>query len=210
MTSTWNQTAGSQHRTSIIGPLELVTAATAYCITLDEAKVHLRVDGSHEDAEITRLIKTATRFVEREATRQMLATTYDLPVAGFWCGPLKIPRPPLQSVTSVKYYDTSGTEQTLATSYYSVRKPEGMPGWIERLPDQSWPSVDNREFPVTIRYVAGYASAEAVPMTYQHAILLLIGHWYENREASLVGTISKEAEFAVSNLINSEAYGTYG
>jgi uncharacterized phiE125 gp8 family phage protein len=40
---------------------------------------------------------------------------------------------------------------------------------------------------VKVRYVAGWANAAAVPQGIKQWMLLNIGHWYENREASTGG-----------------------
>jgi len=55
--------------------------------------------------------------------------------------------------------------------------------------------------PIKIRYVAGYTT---IPISIKQSMLLLIGHWYANREAVLVGqgTMSKEIEFAVKSLLS--------
>ena len=58
---------------------------------------------------------------------------------------------------------------------------------------QSWPSLYPRDDAVQIEYVAGYGAAASVPQVFKQAILLLVGHWYANRESSIVGTISEDA-----------------
>jgi uncharacterized phiE125 gp8 family phage protein len=55
--------------------------------------------------------------------------------------------------------------------------------------------------PIQVTYVAGYGAAASVPQKYKQAMLLLIGHWYENRETVIVGTISGPIALAVDSLI---------
>ena len=43
----------------------------------------------------------------------------------------------------------------------------------------------------------------------KHAIKLLIRHWYDNPSAVIVGSISKEVEFAADALIRSLGTGFY-
>jgi uncharacterized phiE125 gp8 family phage protein len=58
-----------------------------------------------------------------------------------------------------------------------------------------------------VTYVAGYgATSDTVPDAIRHAILLLVGFWFENREGVVVGTIAKELPFAVKSLL--DAYRT--
>jgi len=64
-----------------------------------------------------------------------------------------------------------------------------------------WPSVRLDDKSVQISYLAGYGGAANVPTPAKHAIKMLVGHWYANRETVLVGSISKEFEFAASALL---------
>ncbi len=114
-----------------------------------------------------------------------------------------MPRPPLISVSSIKYLDLDGTETTVATSVYRV-DADSEPGRITLDYNQTWPT-DKRDVTnsVIIEHTAGYgASTSAVPEDIRHAILMLIGHWYENREALLVGTIAKPIEMGVEALLS--------
>lgn len=196
-----------------LGNLTRVTAPSGRAVSLIEAKQQLRIEHVDEDPYIGSLIDAATAFCEQEIDghRQFLSATYELPVSDWWEGPLVFPRPPLSSVTSLKYYDVNGVEQTLGTSIYQVKTPWRQPGYLIRGVDQDWPSLENseREYPVTIRFVAGYGAASAIPATIKQAILLLVGHWYLNRSGTLIGSISKELEFSVSALLRSESWGHY-
>lgn len=198
---------------SILGPLELVTAPTTAAIQPIEAKRQMRVETTEEDSFIESLIERATYFCQHsiEGHRQIMLATYDLPVFCWWEGPLNIPRPPLSSITSVKYYDTSGTLTTLSSSVYLTRTPWRQPGSVERAPGQTWPGYQSdRRLPIVIRFVAGYASASVVPPSIKQAILMVVGHWYENREASAAGQVPKEIEMAVTSLLETEGWGAYG
>ena len=156
----------SAFRSSLLGPISLITAPSGAVLTTAEAKAQCKVDISDDDTLIDSLVSAATAFCEQEiyGHRQFLTATYDVPVVCWWEGLLKLPRPPLASVTHVKYYDTNGTQQTLASTYYTVRTPWKQPGSVERAPDQTFPSVQSdRRYPITIRLVAGYGAASAVP-----------------------------------------------
>lgn len=151
----------------LLGTLSLVSAAGGQIVTTTEAKLHCRVDVTDDDTYIANLIQAAQDYCEREiyGHRQFLPATYDLLVRD-WFESLPLPRPPLASVVSVKYYDTNGSQQTLATTYYNVAYPWRQPGYIERAPDQSWPSLQgDRPFPITIRFLAGYPSPVTVDAT---------------------------------------------
>jgi uncharacterized phiE125 gp8 family phage protein len=192
---------------NILGPLELSSAPSGLVVTATEAKSQFRVTISTDDTLIENKIGAATRLCESEISggRQFLSATFDMPVMCWWDGVLKIPRPPLSSVTHIKYYATDGTLTTLSTSIYEVKTPWRAPGYIQRAPDQTWPAYQaDRNFPIVIRFVAGFGAAAAVPLAIKEAILLTAGWLYENREAT-------EWELrAVCALLESEGYGFYG
>lgn len=162
--------------------LTLITAPATEPITIDEAKLHLRVDHDSEDTIIDRLITVARRHVELYQRRALITQTWQI-----WLdewpqdGAKRLPRPPLQSVTSAKYYGTDDTEYTF--DEYSV-DTDSEPGRVYLNYGESWPSTTLRPaHAIVIEYVAGYGDADDVPRNVVQAMLLLIGHLYENREA---------------------------
>jgi uncharacterized phiE125 gp8 family phage protein len=196
-------------QSEILGPLSLVTAPTLAVITLAEAKSWLREDRAAFNAEITALVERATEYVEREIPghRQIRQATLDAPVRCWWEDELRLPRPPLSSVTSITYYDSNGDSQTLDSSTYLVRTPWRMPGTIERAPGESWPAVqDDRRYPITIRFVAGYA-AGSYPGTVGQAIRFLVCQWFDHRMP--LGEVTKEAMNTVHSLLDCESWGSY-
>lgn len=195
--------------TELLGALELVTPASGSVLEIEPLRKWLRVDHALDNDQIGDLLEVATVFCETEISghRQIRQAVYDLPARCWWAGELCLPRPPLSSVLSVKYYDTQGSEQTLASSFYLVRTPWRAPGTIERAPDQTWPGLQgDRSHPVTIRFRAGYASG-SVPATIKQAIRFLVTQWYEQRLS--VGKADKETVHAVSCLLQSDSYGSY-
>lgn len=194
-----------------VGPLELVAAASGELLSTADAKKWLRVDGNEENDLIASLVLAATVHCEREIPghRQFRTATYDLPLSDWpWC-PLKLPRPPLQSVSQVTYYDEDGESQTLSSSLYLVRTPWRQPGTIERAPDQDWPTGlhADRRYPITVRFVAGY-TASTVPEPVKQAIRFLTAQWYQHREG--IGAVTQAQANTVASLLAGEDYGFYG
>lgn len=193
------------------GPLELVTAPTDWPVTVTEAKEQTRIDINAEDGYVKALIQRATEYCQNEinGTRQFLTATFDLPLADWWCGNLTLPRPPLQSVSSITYYDGAGDSQTLSASYYEVRKPWKQPGYIHRAPNQYWPALQcDRPYPIMIRFVAGFASSTSIPADWKHAVLLLVAHWFEHREA-VSDTEKHSLPLGIESLLASAGWGSY-
>jgi len=173
--------------------LSLVTAPTTEPVTLDEAKAHLRVDGTAEDALITALIQAAREHVESQTGRALITQTWDGTLDSFPArGAIVLPKPPLVSVTSVKHIDAAGAEQTMNPSDYSVEKPAGphaQEGRILLGYGKSWPSTRCQSNAVTIRFEAGYGAADKVPAALKAAMLLAIGDLYQNRERQALSSM---------------------
>lgn len=168
-------------------------------VSLAEAKTHLRIDGDVEDGYVGGLIEAARLHVEMVTWRALCTQTVELEV-GRWPEDreLWLPRPPLQSVVWVKYTDPEGVVQTLGADQYAV---DVMRGRVRLAYGASWPAARGGE-PVVVRYVAGYGVAADVPGLLKRAMLLLVGHWYENREAVVVGsgTVATEVGLAVDSI----------
>lgn len=180
-----------------------VTAAAELPVTRAEAKAHLRVDGTDEDSLIDALIAAATSHLEGRngvLGRALVTQTWDYRVDGFpgaGSGWIELPLPPLQSVTSVKYLDETNTEQTLDAARYVVETGH-VHGYVRPAYGLTWPGTLDEANAVRIRFVAGFGAATAVPQPLKHAILLLVGHWFVNREA--VGAAGAPMPIAVDAL----------
>lgn len=178
-----------------------VTAPTVEPVTAAELRLHSRIDDAEETSLLNRLIKTGRRWCEGFLSQVMVNTTFDLTLDEFPAFEIAVPRCPLVSVTSITYLDSAGTSTTFAAASYIV-DTKSKPSRITPAWGVAWPGTRGIINSVTVRFVAGYgAAATAVPDEWKQAVLLLAGHWYENREGSLVGTISKEIEFGVKSLL---------
>ncbi len=175
-------------------PLSLVTPPTVEPLSTSEAKDHLRIDITDDDVLIDTLIKASRQYVETYTRRALLDQTWDWKFDGFPCGNpwLVFPLGNVSSVTAVTYVDSAGAPQTWSNTLYQTDLPTGpkaLKGRIGPAYAQYYPTTRTDTMnAVTIRFVAGYGSAAtAVPESIKAAMKLLIGHWYHNREAVVVG-----------------------
>jgi hypothetical protein len=205
--------------------LTLVTSPPFYPVTLEEAKLHLRVDDDGEDTAILASIIAATEYVENATGRQLITASYDLTAGAigspgtssnylYWAGRfwpvgfslgitgacngarINLPKAPLQSVTSIQYYDGNNDLQTLSTSRYRVHA-NTTPAYVVIT---DIPAMYERDDALTIRFVAGHGNQEDVPETLKVAMKMLIGEFYRQREASVSGIIA-ELPIGVERLI---------
>lgn len=189
----------------------LVTPPAAEVITLAEAKAHARVEIDDDDGLIAGYAIAARVHLEGETRRAFLTQTWDLTLDYGWpvvredgrhLNRIVLPRPPVQSVTSITYIDSAGATQTLAADQYKLAKASTGEWFVEPAYGVTWPSVRSEMAAITVRFVAGYGSNPGdVPEPLRQAMLLLIGHFYENREAINIGNIVNELPFAVAALV---------
>ncbi len=165
-------------------------------VTLQEVQAHLRLE-SGEDNYVAGLIVAARRHCEAFQGRAYVTQTWELYLDAFPGGCIKCPLPPLQSVTFIKYRDSSGVLQTLDQSAYIV-DAYSEPAPVFRAYGESWPSTYPEANAVQIRFVAGYGAASDVPSEIKQAILLKIADLYENRGDEQSG---KRMEEAVESLL---------
>jgi len=167
--------------------LKLQTAPANEPLDLEaDVKPHLRIDFADDDGYISLLVSAVRKHVEDgELASALITQTWDLTLDNFPTMPFELPRPPLQSVTSITYTDVDGNSDTVASSVY-LAETTSWPGRIVFKQSQSWPSVVLKEAGgVVIRFVAGYGDdIDDVPEPIRLALLLAIGDFYENRENS--------------------------
>lgn len=181
--------------------LSVVTAPAVEPLTLDDVRMHLRVDEHDLDSKLYRLIGVARNHAESMTGRALITQTIDV-TYNRWCNMMAIPRGQLQSITSVKYRDTDDAEQTLDPSVYRVNTAYD-PGRIQLDYGQSWPDLYPVSAAITIRAVVGYGDvATDVPEEIKQAMLLLIGHWLENEEASIMAVSLQEIPMGVDLLLD--------
>jgi uncharacterized phiE125 gp8 family phage protein len=160
-------------------------------LTLGEAKLHLRMDHDADDSLIAALISTAREHAEAFCRRPFVTRNYSATFSRFprRGEPLVLPVPGILAVSTVTYANESNVSVSMVagTDYRLVRGPTHH--LLELPPTVAvWPWTALRSDAVTVTYTAGYGYANDVPRGIRSAMLLLVGHLYENREA-----VSKDA-----------------
>ena len=179
---------------------------TVWPIGIEEAKLSARISGSDEDSLIERYVKLATKQVEIDSRRALLTQTIALYLDQFPGRTIYLERPPVQSVSTIRYVDTDGTTQTLSSTLYTTDLASE-PCRITPAYGQTWPFTRFQTNAVTVTFVAGFTGQEFVPEFAKHAIALLVGEWYRNREAT--GTMQGELQFSYSACVSRLSWGIY-
>jgi len=187
--------------------LNRTAAPASQPVSLSDAKTQLRVDHSEEDIYISGLVATATAAVEEMTGRALITQTWSLAMNGA-SGRVYLPKTPAQSISSITYYDRDEVSQTATAANFHLFS-DIYRAWIEPKNGYDWPDVFDRQDSLTISYVAGYGSANAVPMELKHAILMLLSHWYEERRA-VSEQLLREVPFSVQSLVGLHRRGWIG
>lgn len=167
-------------------------------MTLAEAKDHLRVDHADEDQLINGLINYAVANIDgpNGIGIAMMPQTWTMVADVFgWC--MTLPIVPAISVDEIRYIDAAGAQQVLASSEYQV-DTFSSPARLMPAYGVSWPTTRSVMNAVQVDFTVGYS---AIPADIRAALLLLIGHLYENREAVVIGTISTPLPFGVDSIL---------
>lgn len=182
--------------------LVVKTAAAATPVSVAELKAHANIEIDDDDDLLADIVKAATNETERYLWRQLVTATFTLtldklpPTDDF----IELPRPPLASVTHVKYYDTSNVLQTFSADSWD-EDISCEPGRIYVDRSVGWPSTYYRRNAVTIEYTAGYGAASAVPQAIRTGILMLASHRYEHREPVASGFTISEIPMTVQRIL---------
>lgn len=177
-------------------------APSSALLTLADAKAHLRVRHSDEDAFIEGLIAAAEAHLDGFSGvlgRALITQEWSRSFNGFPpCNSFRLPLGPLGDTVSISYYDAAGDAQTFA-DFHAVADAIGP--MVVLADGSQWPSTATRPDAVTVTWTCGYGAIADVPPAIIHAAKLLIGHWFANREAVNVGNITSELPMAVNALL---------
>lgn len=193
--------------------LERVTAPTLEPVTLQEAKDQCRIDTDDYDALLTRLITVARSKIEGRDGIGILfsAQTWKLSLdrmpVEIW-----IPIGPVLSIDSIVYVDEGGTSRTLASSGYQWRK-DLFGARIKPPYSGTFPTVRQQYDAVQVTFTAGFPGTEDSPPTREnipealrHAILMLVEHYFDHRDA-IVPEAVKELPFGVASILDQYRVG---
>lgn len=185
----------------------VTVAPTRRVVEVEEARVYLRIPHHDDDAELERLIGLATEIAQEYCGQQFITATRAQRFDAF-SDTMRLAYPPLLTVPTVQYVDTSGATQTLSSSAYTVNTRE-KPGRIDLNPGYTWPAVREQNAAVIVTYTCGYgATPDLVPQRVRQAILMIVKAAYDEGEetaqvvgaAKLPGAILTASAKAVLNI----------
>ncbi len=167
--------------------LKVITAPTEEPITADDVKEYARIDTATDDTLLAAMIQAAREYGEVLTNRAWVSRTLELVLDAFPDTEIVLPYPPVTSVTSIKYKDSTNVEQTWTSTEYQTETDSDMPARIRLAYGYTWPVVYSEMNVVRVRYVAGYASVDAIPESIKTWLKLRVNSMYAQREAFVAG-----------------------
>lgn len=180
-------------------------------VALMEAKLHLRVDHTHDDGYIVALISAARSWCEDYLEMTFITSQWKMTMDGF-PEVISLPRPPCSQVLTdvvITYVPSpSGVSVVLPSSEYRIERLS-VPAIIMPNYSQSWPSTLDDINSVSVTWYAGYGDSSLnVPTGIRHAILMLVATWYERRQA-VDSVSSSEVTLGARTLLDMNKWGVY-
>lgn len=178
--------------------LRVITPPVGEQITLAMARLHLRLDddgdspAAHpDDPWLTGVgIPAAREYCEGWLGRSLAPQTFEFTLDQFPVATMELPMAPVTAVASVKYVDGDGAVQTMSVSDYDL-DIYAAPPRLRPVVNATWPTPKFTTNAVRVRFTAGYdlpgdsPSLNPLPFAIKAAMLLMLGHLYERREATL-------------------------
>lgn len=164
-------------------------AATVPVVSLADLKSHCRIDHDEDDLLLPTYEAAAVSSVEAWTQRLLTPRAVTLRMSDLPCSltSIELPGGAVSTLTSVIADGVTLTGATVVGHSPALL-----------IPATDWPIVTGTGYPVTITYTAGYAT---VPPGLVHAVMMLAGHFYENREAVVLGVTATAMPLAVEHLM---------
>lgn len=183
---------------------KIITAPTLLSIvTLAEMRLHCKLDvdggGTHpDDSALQIALGAAHAYAEHYTNTALGAQVRELALDAFPAdGPIQLSPGPVSSITSVKYLSTDSVETTIDSADYTL-DDYSVPAWVLPAYGVSWPTPLDAANAVKVRFACG---SNTLAPAAKSALLLLVGHYYANREG-VAPSSQAEIPLGVNSLLD--------
>ncbi len=170
-------------------PAILATPPATEPLTLVETKNHLKVETATDDDLIARLIVAARQHVENQIDKVLIEQRW-LIFINDWPGSseVKLPVSPITEIENLRTYSAEDDASTIDPAHY-YSDLAGSPQRLILRGSRIWLKPGRIANGIEIEVTAGFGpDGNDVPGPLRTAMLLLIAHWYENRQPGCSGT----------------------
>lgn len=183
---------------------KVVTPPASEPIPIEVLRAHLRLDAdgdsgtNPDDALVMGYLGAAREHAEKYIGYALAQQTWELALDSFPCDGIELAGGEVHSVESVTYVDSDGVQQDVSASGYLL-DTFTTPNWLLLAHDsQGWPETLSVANAVRVRFVVG---ARPLPAAIRSALLLMVGHFYENRQDVQSGVEAKQIPMGSHQLL---------
>lgn len=180
-------------------------------VPLEDLQLDLRIDSEDDEATLERLERGACDLLERRTGHVIMPGLYQLDLGGWWYGDLEVMRGPLRTITGVTYLgeDGAGSYSSADVGQFWVDEQERS-FTIRALSTFTRPTLWNEAARVRVMFEAGYRTADEsgesdappeMPDGLRTTLIMLVGHFYENRDLFKSGKLA-EVESSAGYILN--------
>ena len=189
-----------------MGLIEVSTADDSEPLSLEDAKQHLGISTNDYDTQVAQLIREAREHCERCTQRTLRPSVTRRRIAKCWQDAFKPLRwPPVQSITSISYYDTGGNLLVLSPGSYRLIPSGETVACLEWVSGSQVPSLESRSDAIAVEFVTGYGDAESIPETAKAACKLTLQTLWNEDDAKSTDLAERRA----MSLLDGLAVGHY-
>jgi uncharacterized phiE125 gp8 family phage protein len=156
-------------------------------VSLAEAKGFLRVDDEAEDGFIGTLVTAARIHLESVTGRALVEQSWRVVLDAWPEGNVvALPVGPFMALDAITAFDVDDEAHVVPLAQFVPESGRGparlfLPAQVKGMPAM------RQRLGIEIDYRAGYgADATAVPADLRQAVLSLVGHWFEHRDAVII------------------------
>ncbi|MCH2548121.1 MAG: phage head-tail connector protein [Alphaproteobacteria bacterium] len=151
--------------------LKRTTQPQAEPLSLAEAKLFLRVDGSAEDGLIMDMMVAVREAAEDYLHKSLVTQNWTMALEGYAPSRVVLPKGPVQSISEVRTRDRNGNEAVVDASLYHLSDVENAIHFESAIIAHE----------VKVTYVCGYGDAQDVPYAVRQGMLAHLVALYEDR-----------------------------
>lgn len=140
-------------------------------VSLEEAKLYLRVDSDEDDTLIDDLITASRMMAEQWLRRSLITQTWKLAYDDGIAERVWLPMGPVSAITSLAVVSSNDSSQTIDSDAY----------WLNAAKTELTMNSALIGFRVEISYTAGYGAAADVPKPIKQGMLAHMAAMYDNR-----------------------------
>lgn len=164
----------------------VVTAAPASLpLDIADLRAHCYADpDGADDAELGAYLAAAVDQVQAITGLRLITQSVQMTRARWGCDPIRFLVGPVQSV-SLSYLDLTGAAQTVDPAIYVLTGARSIAASLELIGGKAWPQVFDHPAAITCTAQVGFGNGASVPAAILHAIRLLVGDFFANREDTI-------------------------